>query len=328
MIDPSKIADAERHAQIATLKRELALVQKDLQDQLARADRLQRDNDDLSQKMLTRAKRDGESSVLIDRVNDLRIQLRDVERSRDNALTKVTELELLNQQYINQVEMLESGQLESDELKAVKKELEELKDKSRRELKQLQDELDEQISHNQSPSVDSDSILEVEVLRQESEVLNQTLTDRQKELQESQQTCQLLEDELEDAHAEIDELRRQLEKQEKTINDLEAAEKQAAASVNDLLTDEIDESTSSVPVVNIKSTSGFSVSKWGIPIIVGAVIMIVVLEIFSLAGGKGELFKAISGAPAPESSLPSTSSPEPVVEAVKPAATATGQINR
>jgi chromosome segregation ATPase len=250
LIDIAKIADAEQQAEIATLQRDLAIAQNQLRNLRDKGERLEADNEDLSERLLKRSKRDGESSVLMDRVSNLRVGLREMERARDEATNEVAGLRAMVQSYEERLESQEDV-IDPEAFESLKEELDTLREKSRKELQELQDQLDQQ-SEQASSSIDSESVLEVEVLRQEHDVLKSSLADRQSELQSSQQTCQLLE-ELEDAHAEIDELRRQLEQHAAEFERAEKElEKKNAETVAEMLAENMqqeDELHQSVPVV-------------------------------------------------------------------------------
>ncbi len=302
MIDIAKIADAEQQAEIATLQRDLAIAQNQLRNLREKSERLEADNDDLSQRLLKRAKRDGESSVLMDRVNNLRVDLRAMERARDQAANEAAGLQAMVQSYEERLGS-EEDVIDPEEFEALKQELERQREQSRKDLQDLQDQLERQ-SQQVSSSVDSESVLEIEVLRQEHDVLKNSLADRQSELQSSQETCQLLEDELEDAHTEIDELRRQLEQHAAEIERTEKElEKKNAETVAQMLAENMqqeDEIHQSVPVLDIDSASVFGSKQKAILLMVGLVLGIVLLEVASFSLGKGELFRYLSR----DSSLP------------------------
>ncbi len=248
MIDTAKIAGAEQQAELARLKRELSLAENRLQEIKQQNTALRNDNDDLSQKLLVRAKRNGDSSVLMDRLTDMRAQLRDSERLRDKQQEEAAGLKIDLDQA--QAELARIGSITSDdseEVKALQQQLEELRRQSRQQLADLQRELDAALSDSANAPDSSLHVLEVEALRQENSGLNQTLSDRLKELQNSQETGQLLEDELEDANTEIDELRRQLEKRSEKISELEQNLKQPATRVAELLEDDDTRSNSFIP---------------------------------------------------------------------------------
>ena len=296
MIDIAKIADAEQQAEIATLQRDLAIAQNQLRNLREKGERLEADNEDLSQRLLKRAKRDGESSVLMDRVSNLRIDLREMERARDEAANEVAGLRVMVQSYEERLQSKEDV-IDPEAFESLKEELNALREKSRKELQELQDQLEQQ-SEQASSSVDSESVLEVEVLRQERDVLKNSLADRQSELQSSQQTCQLLEDELEDAHTEIDEMRRQLEQHAAEIERAERElEKKNAETVEEMLVENMaqeDELHQSVPVLDIDSASVFGAKQKAILLLVGLVLGIVLMEAASFAMGKGELLSYLT----------------------------------
>ena len=296
MIDIAKIADAEQQAEIATLQRDLAIAQNQLRNLREKSERLEADNEDLSERLMKRAKRDGESSVLMDRVSNLRVDLREMERARDEAANEAAGLQAMVQSLEERLGNEEDA-IDPEAFESLKEELETLREKSRKDLQDLQDQLEQQ-SEQASISVDSQSVLEVEVLRQEHDVLKSSLADRQSELQSTQQTCQLLEDELEDAHTEIDELRRQLEQHAAEIERTEKElEKKNAETVAEMLADNMqqeEEVHQSVPVLDIDSATVFGVKQKVTFLVVGLVLGIILLEVASFAMGKGELFGYLS----------------------------------
>lgn len=322
MIDIAKIADAEQQAEIATLQRDLAIAQNQLRNLREKGERLEADNEDLSERLLKRAKRDGESSVLMERVSNLRIDLRKMERARDEAASEVAGLRVMMQSCEDRLNSQEDA-IDPEAFESLKQELEILREKSRKELQELQDQLDEQ-SEQVSSSVDSETVLEVEVLRQERDVLKSSLADRQSELQSSQQTCQLLEDELEDAHAEIDELRRQLEQHAEEIERTEKElEKKNAETVAEILAENMEQEEElhqSVPVLDIGSASVFGGKQKAILLMAGLVLGIVLMEVISFAKGKGELFGYLSrdGVVQQQETVILKTEPEARAEAIEP----------
>lgn len=332
MIDTAKIADAEMQAEVATLQRELAIAKNRLESLDRQCQAIEQDNDALNQQLLKRARRDGESNLLMDRLNSLRAQLRDAERSRDQAQTDAAELRAVMQQYVEQIQTLDNA-IDPEEHEALRRELEMVRDQARRDVQELQDKLDEQASAPKS--VDSDNVIEIEVLRQEHDAISHSLADRETELQQSQQTCQLLEDELEDAHTEIDEMRRQLEVQAEELETLKAEPEPVPESVEEILAENIaqeDEVEQSVPVLDIKQSQSGIFSPKSMPaLITGIVVGVLLLEAVSFALGRGELIsgllegssEAVQTAPAAKpAQQPAPTVAPPVVDR------AAGQISR
>ena len=133
MIDIAKIADAEQQAEIATLQRDLAIAQSQLKNLRDKMERLEADNEDLSQRLVKRAKREGESSVLMDRLSNLRVDLREMERARDEAANEVAGLQAMVQAYEERLAGEDDG-IDPEEFDSLKEELETLREKSRRDL--------------------------------------------------------------------------------------------------------------------------------------------------------------------------------------------------
>jgi chromosome segregation ATPase len=261
-LDTTRLAGAEKQAEIARLKKELSVAEHRLQDLTRQNQSLRDDNDDLSQKLLMRAKRNGESTVLIDRLTDMRSQLRDSERQRETLLSQSADMKAdLDQLHEELAGYRSNTQDDSEQVKALQQELEDLRKQSRQELGDIQEELDAAVRGNDRVSEASEQVLEFEALRQENNSLQQSMKDRLKELQTSQETGQLLEDELEDANREIDDLRRQLERQAAKVKELEDAARQPVSQVADLLEDNNDFIPGSVPVLKSDGAvgSGFDV---------------------------------------------------------------------
>lgn len=317
MIDKSKIADAEQQAEIATLHRDLAMAQSQLRTLREKMETLQEDNETLEQRLMKKARREGESSILMDRLSNLRSDLRDMERERDQAITEMTGL----QAKIEYLEGRNQGDwVEAEEHEALKTELAEARDKARKDLQALQDQLEEAEKHAAaSPvrAVDKDNVLETEVLRQEHENLTLSLEDRESELNSLQRTCQLLEDELEDAHTEIDELRRRSEKQTADLQEArKELDRQNDDAVANMLAENMEKETleETVPVLDIASAGSVSLGKKISFILLGVLLSVAVLEAISISTGKGELFSRLFN-----SAMPSTKSPvqSPVQSPVK-----------
>jgi ElaB/YqjD/DUF883 family membrane-anchored ribosome-binding protein len=203
----------------------------------------------------------------------------------------------MTQQYADQIATIDTG-VDQNEFDSLQKELEMLREQSKkdlRDLKDLQHQLDEQTIKAQTKGVDSDNVVEIEMLRQEHDTITRSLADRQSELHNSQQTCQLLEDELEDAQTEIDEMRRQLEQ---LLAEQQAAEadKESSEVVAEMMAENIgqeDNFRQSVPVLDIK-TAGASVGKNKlVSLFIGVLVAIGVVEAISFGAGKGEVFQYI-----------------------------------
>ncbi len=300
MIDKAKIADAEQQAAMATLQRDLAISQNQVRQLSNKCEALQKDNDELTENLRKKAKREGESSLLMERLSNLRSEARELERSRDAASNQVAGLEAELEQYKKIVEANEP-EVRPEQYEALQNELADYKEHSRHQLQELQEQLDSQAKRHEShrsAGGDSESVLELEMLRQEHDNLSRSLEDRQSELQSSQQTCQLLEDELEDAHTSIDEMRRQLEKQEEELKKFkEEAEKQHE-SVSEMLAESIqqeEEFEKSVPVLDINSAGRLQKKQKILSMLSGAAILFVVLEAISIVAGPGELLGNLFG---------------------------------
>lgn len=287
-LDTTKLAGAEKQAEIARLKKELSVAEHRVQDLSRQNQSLRDDNDDLSQKLLVRAKRNGESTVLIDRLTDMRAQLRDSERLRETLQAESADMKAdLDQLHEELAGYRSHTQDDSEQVKALQQELEDLRRQSRQELADIQEELDSAVQGNDLVSETSEHVLEVEALRQENNSLQQSMKDRLKELQTSQETGQLLEDELEDANREIDELRRQLERQAAKVKELEEAAKQPVSQVADLLEDNNDFIPGSVPVLKTGGgiVSGFDVKTAAVSAVAGFLLASLLLL---LGGGNDE----------------------------------------
>jgi chromosome segregation ATPase len=284
-LDTTRLAGAEKQAEIARLKKELSVAEHRLQDLTRQNQSLRDDNDDLSQKLLMRAKRNGESTVLIDRLTDMRSQLRDSERQRETLLSQSADMKAdLDQLHEELAGYRSNTRDDSEQVKALQQELEDLRKQSRQELGDIQEELDAAVRGNDRVSEASEQVLEFEALRQENNSLQQSMKDRLKELQTSQETGQLLEDELEDANREIDDLRRQLERQAAKVKELEDAARQPVSQVADLLEDNNDFIPGSVPVLKSDGAvgSGFDVKTAGISAIAG---FLLASLLFMMTGG-------------------------------------------
>lgn len=324
MIDTAKIADAEQLAELATLQRELAIATNQLASLSDKCSRLEEDNDDLSDKLLRRARRDGESTVLMDRLNDMRAQLRDVERARDQAINEVAQTRGYLQQYEAQIQTVDAA-ANAEEVEALRKELAMLKQQSQYDLQALQEQLSN-VEEQSQQSIDSDNVIEIEALRQQHDVIAHTLSDRESELQASQQTCQLLEDELEDAHKQIDEMRRQLEKYDEAMHDKTDMNLKAPESVEKILAENlnVDEPgvEPSIPVVDIQSSKGLFSGSGMRSMLIGMILAIVAMEVVSFSTGRGELFSAII---ATDNKVVKKSMAGPVTEKQKPLEKNSGQ---
>lgn len=336
MIDKAKIADAEQQAAMATMQRDLAIAQNQVRQLTDKCNSLEKDNDDLSESLRKKAKREGESSLLMERLTNLRSEARELERSRDEASNQLAGLQAELDQY-KKIAQANEPEVTPEQYEALEQELAEYKEHSRRQLQELQEQLDSLSKKSDNPtrqSGDSDSVLEFEVLRQEHDMLSHSLEDRQSELQASQQTCQLLEDELEDAHTSIDEMRRQLEKQEEELKKFKnEAAKQEHESVSEMLAESIQqeqEFEKSVPVLGINSAGKMQKKQKVISMLSGAAILFVVLEAVSIVAGPGELlgnlFRSETSPTASSSSTDDKTSSQASQTSTKPGSS--GQIIR
>jgi len=296
VIDTAKIADAEQQAELATLQRELAIATNQLASLTDKCSRLEEDNDDLSDKLLRRARRDGESTVLMDRLNDMRAQLRNVERARDQAMDEVAQTHGYLQQYEAQIQTVEAA-VNVEEVEALRKELAMVKRQSQYDLQVFQEQLNN-LEEQSQQSIDSDNVIEIEALRQQHDVIARTLSDRESELQASQQTCQLLEDELEDAHKQIDEMRRQLEKHDEAMHHKAEPNLQPSESVEKILAENLNVNElaveQTIPVVDIQSSKGLFSGSGMRSMLIGMLLAVAAMEIVSFTTGRGELFSTIT----------------------------------
>jgi len=259
------MAGAGQQAELTRLKRELTLTEKNLDDLKDINNQLRNDNEDLTQKLQNRARREGESTILMERLNDVRQQLREAERSRDALKKDNNELQLDLKTAKDQLTQ-EASTADQAELNKLKSEIESIKKKSRLELSALQAELDEALKKHNAEPQNNHHLLELEVLRQENTQLKQSLSDRGRDLQTSQETGQLLEDELEDANRAIDEMRRQLERQEESLARQQFAQGSEKVSASESHLD-------------WKSPAIIKVA--GVAAIVGFLLALVILSVFS-----------------------------------------------
>jgi len=259
------MAGAGQQAELTRLKRELTLTEKNLDDLKDINNQLRNDNEDLTQKLQNRARREGESTILMERLNDVRQQLREAERSRDALKKDNNELQLDLKTAKDQLTQ-EASTADQAELNKLKSEIESIKKKSRLELSALQAELDEALKKHNAEPQNNHHLLELEVLRQENTQLKQSLSDRGRDLQTSQETGQLLEDELEDANRAIDEMRRQLERQEESL-----ARQQFAQGSEKVSASESHLDWKSPAIIKVAGVAG----------IVGFLLALVILSVFS-----------------------------------------------
>ena len=311
MIDNAKIADAEKQAVMATLQRDLAIAQNQVRQLSDKCEALQKDNDELSENLKKKARREGESSLLMERLSNLRSEARVLERSRDEASNELAGLRAELDEY-KKIALSNGPEITAEQYEALQTELAEYKENARRQLQELQEQLESQSKASRERLAgqggNSDSVLELEMLRQEHDMLSRSLGDRQTELQSSQQTCQLLEDELEDAHTSIDEMRRQIEKQSDELKKFkQEAETQQHDSVSELLAESIQQEQAfekSVPVVNMSSAGPLQKKQKLTSMLTGAVILFVLLEVISIVAGPGELISSLlSSEPVSSSAL-------------------------
>lgn len=157
-----------------------------------------------------------------------------------------------------------------------------------------------------------DSVLKQEAERQEMGDYEGTILERDRALQQMEEAQQFLEDELEDANTEIDRLRRELDKlvveaeeAEFQRKEAEGARKQVESSLY-----EMREGVESSRVTDLRdermhrsrrSLGINQVTLWpllkglGVGLVLGAILVIGILEISLLIDNKDELFKLVFG---------------------------------
>lgn len=155
--------------------------------------------------------------------------------------------------------------------------------------------------------------LELAALRQETYALEASLQARQRELADADKARLELEDALEDAHRKIDRLRKELDSVAITSEESEFARKEAEQA-----RDQLEHAVLQLHSANHESEAldlrderllsrwqGIEVSRvigdnpWStvVAVVLGALLVLIGLEILSLALGRGELFSALFGQP-------------------------------
>jgi chromosome segregation ATPase/CRP-like cAMP-binding protein len=143
--------------------------------------------------------------------------IENLQRERDEAKTEAGELRAevdeLRHVLETHVEQIQSSQLKpSDEVKALRTELETVRRQAEVELRLMRDQLGAADSNSFNPVERSGSdAVALQALRQEIDYNRKALEDKSDQLNEYQAQCRTLEDAIEDRDKEIDDLRHKLE---------------------------------------------------------------------------------------------------------------------
>jgi chromosome segregation ATPase len=145
-------------------------------------------------------------------------------------------------------------------------------------------------------------------MRQQIEALESSLAERQRELGEAESSRHMLEDSLEDANRQLDELRRELEKALAEADDLVFSRREAETARNQLqealyrMQEDAEEARATdlrdarlKPSKRPIGMDSVAPPRRMLPGLVGAGIVLVLLEGLSIYAGNGELFTALLG---------------------------------
>lgn len=133
-------------------------------------------------------------------------QILSLEKENADLARQADDLRAVVERYVEQIR---EAQVAEEKVASVQDEISLIKQQSEQEISELREKLAQ--VENTLDSPDDQNSLEREALRQDYSNLQAMLEERQKELKQSDESRQLIEDELEDAHKEIDELRRKLD---------------------------------------------------------------------------------------------------------------------
>jgi CRP-like cAMP-binding protein/DNA repair exonuclease SbcCD ATPase subunit len=156
-----------------------------------------------------RMRLDGEAGNEFARAEEERESLEAELRARDRQLAELRETLAESRQAAEAA----AGSDTARQVQALQAELGAARTQAARELAELRDRLQraEQQSRRHSEA-DEHEVVSQEVMRQQIESLEVSLSERQREVNDAQASQSMLEDELEDAHRQVDEIRRELQK--------------------------------------------------------------------------------------------------------------------
>jgi len=155
---------------------------------------------------------------------------------------------------------------------------------------------------------DGREAISLEAMRQQIEVLEASLAERQRELGNAEGAQQMLEDSLEDANGQLDELKRELDKAQAEMEEALFSRREAESARNQLQDAlcRLQEDAEEAKAIDLRDVR-LKPSKKAIgldsvappsrvmPAIIGAGVLLAILEGVSFYTGNGELFLALFG---------------------------------
>ena len=222
---------------------------------------------------------------------------------------EVEQLRGVLEEYVDQIRAARSDDDDVSEVTALRSELEMVREQAIRDVAHMREQLAAaETQKRRLQQADGREAISLEAMRQKIEMLESSLTERQRELADAEASRHMLEDSLEDANRQVDEAKREREKalveadealfsrrEAETARDqLQEAlyllqEDAEQARVTDLRDSRLKPSKKPIGMASVSGPN-----RW-LPGLAGAVVVLLALEAVSLLSGKGELFSMLLG---------------------------------
>ncbi|MGB5611117.1 MAG: hypothetical protein WBM67_00550, partial [Sedimenticolaceae bacterium] len=229
---------------------------------------------------------------------------------RSDLAARESEVEQLRSVIAEYVDQIREAQTDGDggsDVAALRAELDMVRDQAIRDVAHMREQLaSAETRKRRLQQADGREAISQEVMRQQIEALESSLAERQRELGEAEGSRHMLEDSLEDANRQLDEVRRELEKALLEADELVVSRREAEtargqlhealcrlqedaeeARVTDLRDARLKPSKRPIGMDSVAPTG-----RW-LPGLIGAGIVLAVVEGLSIYAGNGELFTAL-----------------------------------
>ena len=223
--------------------------------------------------------------------------------------TEVEQLRGVISEYVEQIQAVQAGEGHSADVDALRTELEMVREQAIRDVAQMREQLAvAETQQRRLQQADGREAISLEAMRQQIEALESSLSERQRELGDAEQAQQMLEDSLEDANGQLDELKRDLEKAQVEAEEALFSRREAESARNQLQEAlcRLQEDAEEARAIDLRDArlkpsrtalglDSVSPPSRVMPALLGAGVLLAILEGISFYTGNGELFLALFG---------------------------------
>lgn len=221
--------------------------------------------------------------------------------------SEIEQLRGVLEEYVDQIRAAQSGDEDASEVTALRAELEMVREQAIRDVAHMREQLaTAETQRRRLQQADDREAVSYEAMRQRIEGLESSLGERQRELSDAEDARHMLEDSLEDVNRQLDDLRRELEQTRAEAEEAASGQREAESAKQQLQEafQRMQNDAEEVRVIDLRDDrlqaskrpigiDSVAAPRRLVPGLVGAGIVVAILEAVSFMAGKGELFSAL-----------------------------------